>query len=114
MPTPASARPVAKAAAAARWDSGPDCDPVKTAIRTMRSAPVLPGDPLGDADRLVAALALDGHRVGGLQPAGDLLDVLERDPAADLRTDRHGCREPDLVQAVVHPHLHVGDAHHLG
>ena len=33
------------------------------------------GDPLGDADRLVAALDLDGDVDGDLDPAGDLLDV---------------------------------------
>ena len=69
----ASARSVAKAAAASRWAGGPYWDPVKTATRTTRSAAVLAGDPLGDADRLVAALALDGHGEDGLEPAGDLL-----------------------------------------
>src|SRR3954469_11255553 len=109
MPTPARARSVAKAAAASRWDGGPSWDPVKTATRTPCSAPVGPGDPLGDADRLVAALALDGHGEGVLQPAGDLLGVLEHDPRPDLRADRHRRREAHLVQAVVHAHLRVGD-----
>ena len=49
-----------------------------------RSAAVVAVDRLGDADRLVAALALDhdGHRE--LQPAGDLLDVLQRRGQPDL------------------------------
>src|SRR5688500_3483199 len=114
MPTPAFASSVANAAAASRWAGGPFCEPVKTATRTTPSAAVLPGDPLVDADRLVAALTLDGHREGVLQPAGHLLAVLEGDPSADLRADRHGRREPHLVQAVVHAHLHVGDGEHLG
>src|SRR3954451_6673317 len=68
-----------------------------------------PGDPLGDADRLVAALALDGDGEGVLQPAGGLLHVLERRPRPDLGADRHGRGEAHLVQAVVHAHLRVGD-----
>src|SRR5688572_1708993 len=113
MPTPAFARSVAKAAAAARWDAGPACDPVKTATRTDPSAAVLPGDPFGDADRLVAALALDGDREDGLEATGHLLDVLERDPGPDLRPDRYGSGEPHLVQAVVHAHRRVADREHL-
>src|SRR3954470_1037704 len=72
------------------------------------------GDPLGDADRLVASLALDGDGEGVLQPAGDLFHVLERHPCPDLRADRHRRGEPDLVQAVVHAHLRVGDRVGLG
>src|SRR3954447_2030518 len=121
IPTPARARPAAKAAAALRCDGGPDCEPVKTATRTPRSAPVGPGDPLRDADRLfappplrdadrlVAALELDGDGKGVLQPAGDLLAVLEHDPGTDLGADRHRRGETDLVQAVVDAHLRVRD-----
>src|SRR5687767_2058507 len=107
MPTPAVARSVAKEAAASRWAEGPFCEPVKTAMRTSASAAVLAGDPLGDADRLVAALALDGDGEDVLESAGDLLGRLEGDPGADLRADRHRRGEPHLVQAVVHPHLRV-------
>src|SRR3954463_2624962 len=109
MPTRARARSAAKAAAASRWDDGPDCEPVKTATRTPRSAPVGPADPLGDAHRLVAALALDGDGEGGLQAALDLLAVLEDDACPDLRADRHRRGEAHLVQAVVHAHLRVSD-----
>src|SRR4051794_38928380 len=114
MPIPARARSVAKAAAAREWDGGPAWDPVKTAMRTpltlvgraarpgigtsspgssrkggrrgsyAPSSGVGQGDPLGDADRLVAALALDGDGEGVLQTAGDLLHVLERHPRPDL------------------------------
>ena len=48
-------------------------------------------------------------RDGVLQPAGDLLHVLERHPRPHLRPDRHGRGEADLVQALVHAHLRVGD-----
>src|SRR5688500_10992454 len=114
MPTPAPARSRANAAAAAACDGGPAWDPVKTAMRigsggTRPSAAVVTEDPFGDADRLGAALTLDGHDEGELQAAGDLLDVLERDRGADLRADRHRRREAHLVQAVVHAHGHVGD-----
>src|SRR3954447_21803733 len=109
IPTPERASSEAKAAAAFRCDGGPDCEPVKTATRTPRSAPVGPGDPLGDADRLVAALALDGDGEGVLQPAGDLLAVLEHDPGTDLGAHRHRRGETDLVQAVVDAHLRVRD-----
>src|SRR4051794_8496995 len=122
-PIPARARSVAKAAAACRWDGGPAWDPVKTAMRTpptlgrgpgRRSAAVGAEDQLGDADRLLAALALDDRADGQLQPAGDLGDVVERRGEPDLRAHRHRCGEPDLVQAVVHAHLRVGDGEHLG
>src|SRR4051795_3635037 len=109
MPTPAPARSAAKTAAASRWDGGPSWDPVKTATRTPGSARVGPADPLGYAARLVAALALDGDGEGVLHPAGDLLAVLEHDPRADLRADRHRGGEADLVQAVVHAHRRVAD-----
>src|SRR3954468_21504598 len=105
MPTPAWARPAAKAAAASRCAGGPAWDPVKTATRTRRSA--LGGvavDRLGDADRLVAALALDRRAERRLQSAGDLLDTRERRGEPHLRPDRHGRGEAHLVQAVVHAH----------
>src|SRR5215213_1001743 len=98
MPTPALARSRANSAAAALCDGGPACDPVKTAIRTIRSAAVVAVDRLGDADRLVAALALDDRRQGELQAAGHLLDVLEARRQPHLRADRHGGGEADLVQ----------------
>src|SRR4051794_19004472 len=114
MPTPALARPVAKAAAAAAWDDGPACDPVKTAIRTGRSAAVVAVDGLGDADRLVAALPLDGGGEGQLQPAGELLDVLEGGGEPNLRAHRHRRGEAHLVEAVVDGHGGVGDDEDLG
>src|SRR4051795_10524991 len=89
MPTPAPARSAAKTAAASRWAAGPAWDPVKTATRTPGSARVGPADPLGDADGLVAALALDGDGERVLHPARDLLAVLEHDPRADLGADGH-------------------------
>src|SRR3954453_6819692 len=77
------------------------------------------GDPLGDADRLFSAPTLPPatarvlypprplrpiHRGGDgvLQPAGDLLHVLEPHARPDLRADRHRRGEPHLVEAVVH------------
>src|SRR6059058_306511 len=104
MPTPARASPDANAAAASRWAGGPDCEPVKTATRTRGSAAVDAVDRLGDADRLVAALALDGHREHVLQAAGDLGDLGERGAGPHLRPDRHRGGEADLVEAVVHAH----------
>src|SRR4051812_33584541 len=103
---PAEARSAAKAAAACWWDGGPAWDPVKTAMRTPRTvvecqrivfralalhsaSGVGAGDPLGDADRLVAALTLHRDGDGVLQPAGDLLHVLEHHARTDLRADRH-------------------------
>src|SRR5690242_20529144 len=77
-------------------------------VRRERSG-VGPGDPLGDADRLVAALALDGDGEGVLQAAGDLLHVLERHAGPDLRAHRYRGGEAHLVQAVVHAHLRVAD-----
>src|SRR5829696_3229445 len=100
MPTPASARSRAKAAAAAACDGGPACDPVKTAIRTMRSAAVVAVDRLGDADGLVPALPLDDGGQGQLQTTGDLLDRLQGGGQPDLRADRHRRGEAHLVQAV--------------
>src|SRR3954464_5603016 len=108
MPTPASARRAANAAAASRCDGGPDCEPVKTAMRTGRSAAVVPVDRLRDADRLVAALALDDAGEGELQSAGDLLDVGQRRLHPHLGAHRNRRGEPHLVQAVVYAHRCVG------
>src|SRR5215211_286384 len=113
MPTPALTSSVAKAAAAARWDGGPSCDPVKTAMRTRGSAAVVAVDRLGDADGLLAALALDDGRQRELQPAGELVDALQARAQPDLRADRHRRGEAHLVQAVVDAHHRVGDEEHL-
>src|SRR5215211_3425608 len=109
MPTPAPARSRAKAAAAAACAGGPSWEPVKTATRIPPSAAVVAVDRLGDADRLVAALALDDGGQRQLQAAGDLLDVLQARGQAHPRADRHRRREAPLVQAVVHAHPRVGD-----
>src|SRR3954465_12231003 len=100
MPTRASARSRAKAAAAAACDGGPAWDPVKTAMRlgtatrvgkgrTRASAPVVAEDRLGDADRLVAALALHDGGQHELPTARDFLDRLQAGGDPDLRADRH-------------------------
>src|SRR4051794_34870615 len=108
MPTPAFASPVAKAATASVWDGGPSCDPVKTAMRTGGSASVVAVDGLGDADGLVAALALDDRGQGQLQTARDLLDALQRGGQPHLRADRYRRGESHLVQPVVDAHHRVG------
>src|SRR5829696_5328568 len=109
MPTPARARSVAKAAAASAWAGGPACEPVKTATRTCLAA-VVAVHRLRDADRLVAALALDDAGEGELLAAGDVLDVRQRGGQPHLRAhgDRRG--KAHLVQAVVHAHDGVGHA----
>src|SRR5687768_14715830 len=113
MPTPAFARSVAKAAAASAWEDGPAWEPVKTAMRTPRSAAVVAVDRLGDADRLVAALALDDGGQRQLQSAGDLLDRLQARRQPDLRAHGHRRREAHLVEPVVDAHDRVGDDEHL-
>ena len=52
--------------------------PAASALTPPCGSAVDAEDRLGDADRLVAALALDDDGDGDLQAAGDLLDVLER------------------------------------
>src|SRR6476659_9681199 len=56
---------------------------------------------LGDADRLLAALALEGLRDLHLDPARDVVDALEGRAHAHARVDRQGRREADAVVAVV-------------
>ena len=118
MPTPASASSRAKVAAAAACDGGPAWDPVKTAIgvgsgETRPSAAVVAEDPFGDADRLVATLALDARGEGQLQPAGKRRDVGEPRGEPELRADRDRRGEPHLVQAVVDTHRGVAHDQHL-
>src|SRR4051812_28823395 len=64
MPTPASARPVANAAAASRWAGGPSWEPVKTAMRTCRP----PGD-VGMPEFCPRVLVLDAGPRGRVLPA---------------------------------------------
>src|ERR1700741_1366502 len=65
------------------------------------------GHRLEHADRLVRPLALDHAVDDQLQAALDLLDVNEGGGQADLRTHGHRSGEADLVEPVVHRHLHV-------
>src|SRR3954467_15892291 len=66
MPTPALARPVAKAAAASRGDGGPSWDPVKTAMRT--SSELTAGLGVGCAHRVHWTRARLDRRLDHLRP----------------------------------------------
>ncbi|CAM5489190.1 hypothetical protein STENM223S_01510 [Streptomyces tendae] len=74
---------------------------------------VVAGDRLGDAHRLVAALALHGEGDAHLDTTGDVLDAGDRRRGAQARADRYGGGETDLVGAVVNAHLHALDPDQL-
>src|SRR5688572_8078350 len=68
---------------------------------TATSAGVDTAQRLCDADRLVAALALEGQEHRDLRAARDVVDALKLHPHADLRAHRERCREAQLVEPVV-------------
>src|SRR3954469_9987871 len=71
-------------------------------------------DRLGDADRLVAALALHPDFVGELGAALDALELDQREVAAQAAAARHRRRETDLVEAVVDAHPYVAHLDRAG
>src|SRR5215218_3872998 len=69
--------------------------------RAAGSALVDARERLGDADRLVAALALERDLDGHLRAARDVLERLELRVHADTAADGQRRREADLVEPVV-------------
>ena len=109
--TPSTARSPATARAAWRGRSRPSSKARPFAVRRCDRIGRYPADQgaadgLGDADGLLAALDLEGELGDRVEPAvAEVFDGLDLGGGSDLRASGDGCREADLVPAVVDAEL---------
>src|SRR5687768_15252932 len=92
-----------------RWSSGPNSPQLEPAgllfhLIASVSVVVVPPDPFGDQDRLVAAFALDERAPRHLHAAFELVELRQREARPHARPGGQRRGEAHPVQAVVDAH----------